>query len=94
MRLMLSFTIPVQKGNETAKDGTLGAAIDTLLEQTNAEAAYFMVKDGQRAGMVFFELEDQARLAEINEPFFAAVNAAIEIMPVLSPDDLRRGLTK
>ena len=94
MRLMLKFTIPVEKGNETAKDGTLGAAIDALIEQTNPEAAYFTLEGGERAGMIFFEVDDQARLTELNEPFFAATDAAIKIVPVLTPDDLRRGLSK
>lgn len=94
MRLMLRFTIPVERGNETAKDGTLGAAIDALIEQTNPEAAYFTLEAGERAGMIFFEVDDQARLTEINEPFFAATDAAIEIVPVLNADDLRRGLPK
>ena len=92
MRLMLRFSIPVETGNRTAKDGTLGAAIDALIEQTHAEAAYFTLDGGERAGMIFFEVDDQARLAEINEAFFAAVDAAIEIIPVLNQDDLRRGL--
>jgi hypothetical protein len=94
MRLMLKFTIPVEKGNQAAKDGSLGAAIDALIEQTNPEAAYFTLEDGERAGMIFFEVEDQAQLTELNEPFFAATDAAIEIVPVLNQDDLRRGLTK
>jgi hypothetical protein len=94
MRLMLKFTIPVDKGNQTAKDGTLGAAIDALIEQTNPEAAYFSLDGGERAGMIFFEVDDQARLTELNEPLFAAVDAAIHISPVLNLDDLRRGLSK
>jgi len=76
MRLMLKFTIPVEKGNQAAQDGTLGVAIDKLIEQTQPEAAYFMVEQGKRAGMIFFELSDQAKL----------------IIPVLNQDDLRKGL--
>lgn len=91
---MLRFTIPVERGNEAAKDGTLRAAIDALIERTQPEAAYFTLDGGERAGMIFFEVDDQARLAEINEPFFAAVDAAIDIAPVLTLDDLRRGLAK
>ncbi len=92
MRLMFKFTIPVEKGNQAARDGTIGPAIDALLKETNAEAAYFMMEDGKRAGVIFFELEDQARLAKINEPFCAALDAAIDIVPALNADDLRRGL--
>lgn len=93
MRLMLSFSIPVERGNSAAADGSLREAIDTLLEQTDAEAAYFALNSGQRSGIVIFELDDQARLTAINEAFFAAVDASIEIQPVLTPDDLRRGLS-
>jgi len=35
---------------------------------------------------------DQVQLIQINEPMMAAFNAAIEIVPVLSFDDLKRGL--
>ena len=94
MRLMLRFTIPVERGNEAAEDGTLGPAIDALIERTKPEAAYFTLDGGERAGMIFFEVDDQARLTQINEPLFAALDAAIDIVPVLTLDDLRRGLPK
>jgi hypothetical protein len=92
MRLMLKFTIPVEKGNAAAADGSLGAAIDALIEQVTPEAAYFTLEQGKRGGMVIFEESDQARLTAINEPLFARLDAAIEIMPVLTIEDLRRGL--
>lgn len=92
MRLMLKFTIPVEKGNQAAQDGTLGRAIDELIEQTKPEASYFMVEQGKRAGLIFFELDDQARLPGINEPLFAKLYASVKIVPVLNRDDLRKGL--
>ena len=46
MRLMLKFTIPVEKGNQAEKDGTLGKAIQALVQSVNAEAAYFALEDG------------------------------------------------
>ena len=94
MRFMLKFTIPVERGNAAAKDGTIEKAIDALIANTKAEAAYFMVSDGKRAGLVFFEESDPKRLAEINEPFFAAVDASIDIVPVLSHAELDRGLPR
>lgn len=93
MRLMLKFTIPVERGNKAAADGTIGEAIDNLIKQTGAEAAYFTMIDGKRAGMIFFEETDQANLARIQEPMFAALNASIETVPVLTFDDLKRGLS-
>jgi hypothetical protein len=92
MRLMLRFSIPVERGNEAVADGTIGQAIENLVKATKAEAAYFTMIDGERGGMIFFEEEDQARLTQFNEPMFAALDAAIEIMPVQTLDDLKRGL--
>jgi hypothetical protein len=92
MRLMLKFTIPVAKGNRAAADGSLARAMDTLLEQVKPEAAYFTLQDGERAGLIIFNETDPARLTMINEPLFAELEAAIEICPVLTIDDLRKGL--
>lgn len=92
MRLMLRFTIPVERGNKAVADGTMGPAIEALINQVRAEAAYFTVIDGERAGMIFFEESDQARLPEINEPLFAKLDAFIEVVPALTLEDLKRGL--
>ena len=94
MRLMMRFTIPVERGNKTFADHTIGDAIEALVEATNAEAAYFTTIDGKRAGFIFFEETDQARMAKLNEPMFAALNAAIDITPALTLEDLKRGLSQ
>jgi hypothetical protein len=88
MRLMLRFTIPVEKGNEAEADGSLSRAIKTLVEQVQPEAAYFHLQDGKRAGTVFFNESNSARMAVINEPLFAELNAAIEIQPAVSLEEL------
>ncbi|MCP4330897.1 MAG: hypothetical protein GY791_21120 [Alphaproteobacteria bacterium] len=92
MRMMFRFTIPVEKGNAAISDGSLAEAIEALLAEHKPEAAYFLVDQGKRAGMVFIDIADPAELAHINEPLFAKLDAAIEIMPVLTAEDLRRGL--
>ncbi len=92
MRLMLKFSIPVERGNEAVADGSIGKAIETLVADTGAEAAYFTMIDGERGGYVFFEEDDQANLTRYNEPMFAALDAHIEIVPVQTLDDLKRGL--
>jgi hypothetical protein len=94
MRLMLKFRIPVERGNAAVADGAVAKAIEELVAEVNAEAAYFTLIDGERAGMVFFEEADQARLPQINEKLFAALDADIEIIPVLNLQDLERGLPR
>jgi hypothetical protein len=88
MRLMLRFTIPVEKGNEAEADGSLSTAIKELVEKVQPEAAYFHLQDGKRAGTIFFEESSQARMAVINEPLFAKLNAAIDIQPAVSLEEL------
>jgi len=92
MRLMLKFSVPVETGNDAVEDGSMAKAIEKLVADTGAEAAYFSLIDGERAGYVFFEETDQAKLTTYNEPLFAALDAHIEIVPVLSLEDLKRGL--
>ena len=88
MRLMLRFTIPVEKGNEAAADGSMSLAIRKLAEQLKPEAAFFHLDDGQRAGTIFFEEKEQSQMAAINEPLFASLNAKIDIQPAVSLDEL------
>lgn len=92
MRLMLRFTIPVEKGNEAEADGSLAKAIKALVEKVQPEAAYFHLHEGKRAGTLFFEETDQAQMAAINEPLFAQLNAAIEIQPAISMMELAEKL--
>ena len=41
MRFMITCRIPVDKGNELAKTGSLGSTIQSIMEELETEAAYF-----------------------------------------------------
>ncbi len=88
MRLILSFTSPVQKGNEAISDGTLTLALKKIVEKVKPEAAYFHLDDGCRAGTIVFEATDQLQMAEINEPLFEKLEAKIDIQPAISLEEL------
>ncbi|WP_141701182.1 DUF3303 family protein [Methyloceanibacter methanicus] len=90
---MMRFSIPVERGNEAHKDGSMGPAIEAIVSETKAEAAYFTVEGGERTGYIFFETDDPAVLPKLNEAMFAALDAAIDIVPILTLDDLKRGLS-
>jgi hypothetical protein len=92
MRIMLKFRIPVERGNEAAKDGSLGSTIDALLAARQPEAAYFHTEHGQRGGTMVFDVAEAAELVQIAESLFSNLNAALTYEPVLNVDDLRRGL--
>ncbi|MCP4976239.1 MAG: hypothetical protein GY931_08775 [Maribacter sp.] len=88
MRLILRFTIPVQKGNESISDGTLTLALKSLVDKVKPEAAYFHLDDGCRAGTIVFEATDQLQMAGINEPLFEKLDAKIDIQPAISLEEL------
>lgn len=94
MRMMLKFTLPVEKGNAAINDGSLGRAMESIMSKLKPEAAHFMPTDGKRGGMIFFDLAEPAQIVEAVEPFFLNLNAAIELVPVMNGDDLRKGLGK
>jgi hypothetical protein len=40
-----------------------------------------------------FDLKSPADIPGIVEPFFQELNAAVDVFPVMSPDDLKKGLS-
>ena len=94
MRMMLKFTLPVEKGNQAFKDGSLGKTLESIMKKVKPEAAYFGPSDGKRSGMIFFDLAEPSQIVEVVEPLFSKLNAAVEIVPVMSADDLRKGIAR
>ncbi len=94
MRTMLRFSVPVEKGNETIKDGSLQQTLEALTQQLNPEAAYFWPEDGERAGLMVFDMADPSEIPQIAEQLFMNLDAAVEFTPVMNADDLQRALTK
>ena len=94
MRTMLRWTVPVEKGNEAIKDGSLAQTLEALAQQLNPEAAYFWPQDGERAGLMVFDMADPSEIPQIAEPLFANLDAAVEFTPVMNADDLQRALAK
>ena len=94
MRMMLRFTIPVEKGNQAFKDGSLGKTLESTMNKLKPEAAYFAPLDGKRCGMIFFDLAEPSQIVEVVEPLFSNLNAAVELVPVMNGDDLRKGIAK
>jgi len=93
MRMMLKWTVPVEKGSTMVDDGSMGTVIETVMAKVKPEAAYFMPLEGRRAGLLFFDMEDSAEIAEIAEILFRGADAAVEFTPVMNADDLKKALS-
>ena len=91
---MLRFTLPVEKGNQAFNDGSLGRTMESVMTKLKPEAAYFAPLDGKRSGMLFFDIAEPSQIVEVVEPLFLNLDAAVEIIPVMNAEDLRKGLAK
>jgi hypothetical protein len=88
MRFLLKVSIPVEAGNAAAKAGRLGKIIHSILEVLKPEAAYFTDDGGKRTGFIFLEIEKASQIPSVAEPWFLALNASVELHPVMTPEDL------
>jgi hypothetical protein len=90
MRILLKVELPVEIGNVVSKKGNLGKTIRSILDELKPEAAYFLSSNGKRAGYIFVEMQDASEIPALAEPWFHAFHASVEIVPVMTPDDLKK----
>jgi hypothetical protein len=90
--MLLKVGIPVEKGNETVKDGSIGQTIQAILADIKPEAVYLLDDGGRRTMLIFFDMAEAADIPAVVEPFMQAFNASVELHPVMVPDDLMKGM--
>ena len=90
MRFMLTFRIPMDKGNAAIKDGSLPQTIQSILEELKPEAAYFGGIEGARGGYLVVNMDDASQMPAFAEPLFLGLGATIQAHPVMVPEDLEK----
>ncbi|MFQ5930554.1 MAG: hypothetical protein ACE5MK_12735 [Acidobacteriota bacterium] len=88
MRVLLKASIPVEVGNQAAREGKLAETVQSILDEQKPEAVYFLAENGTRTALVFLDLESAAQLPKVAEPWFLAFNARIEVTPAFTPEEL------
>ena len=90
MRFMITCWIPMEKGNELAKNGTLGETIRSIMEELEPEAAYFSDIEGARGGYFIVNMDDASQIPAMAEPLLLGLGATIHFHPVMTPEDLEK----
>jgi hypothetical protein len=90
--MMLRAVMDTEKANEARAAGTLPKVMEETLQRLKPEAAYFGPFKGRRACYIVFDMQDSSELPAISEPFFKEFGAEVEVHPVMTPEDLRKGL--
>ena len=92
MRMLLRVQMDVEGGNRAIKDGSFGDILGQVTERIKPEAAYFTAIDGKRTGLLFFDLKDPSDIPAIAEPFFMGVNASVDLFPVMTAEEVGKGI--
>ncbi len=92
MRFMLTFRIPMDKGNAAFRDGSLPDTIQSVLEDLKPEAAYFSDIEGARGGYLVVNMDDASQIPAVAEPLFLAMDATVQVHPVFTPEDMPRAI--
>lgn len=94
MRTMIRWTVPVATGNAAIKSGAMQKSVESMLRDLKPEAAYFFANGGLRGGLMIFDMADASQIPLVAEPLFQALDAAVEIVPVMSAEDLKKAFAK
>ena len=90
MRCMLTFRVPPEEGNAAMKDGSFMSAFQSVLDELQPEAAYFVAIEGARGGHLVVNMDDASQIPAICEPLFLGLGATVQINPVMTLDDTPR----
>jgi hypothetical protein len=90
MKYLLKFSFPIEPGNAVLKDPRFGSKMRQLLADIKAEAAYFTAVDGQRGGYFILNVDEASQIPAIVEPLFLWLNADVELIPLMLPQDLEK----
>ena len=90
MRMIMTVNIPVEKGNEGIISGKMGEFMESTLGNLNPEAAYFTSIEGERTGIIVFDMKDPSEIPLIAEPWFLAFNAKVDFRPAMVLEDFKK----
>jgi hypothetical protein len=93
MRFMFKFSFPkTDESNGWIRDGSIGQKMESMLGETQPEAAYFGSVDGKRGGYLVINMDEASEIPAKLEPLFQELGAAVECSPVMTSEDLRTGI--
>jgi hypothetical protein len=94
MRFILSAKIPTEAGNLMVQDAKLLSKLETYINKVKAEATYFFEADGNRVAAFIVDIQSADQIPVLAEPLFSGMGAHVELHPVMSLDDLKKGMSQ
>ncbi len=85
MRILVTFSMNPEKGDQLIKEGRIGETIGSILEELQPEAAYFTDVEGTRGGFLVVNMENASQIPAITEPLFLQVSGRYRVSSLSSP---------
>ena len=92
MRTLLKASMDTNAANTAISDGSFPKIMTETIDRIKPEATYFFAEDGNRSCFMVFDLKDSSEIPSIAEPLFMALNAKVELIPIMNLEDLQKGL--
>jgi hypothetical protein len=92
MRFLILAKIPTEDGNKMVKDPNFLEKLEKYINKVKAEATYFFEADGNRVASFIVDIESADQIPVLAEPLFSGMGAHVEFHPVMSFDDLKKGI--
>jgi hypothetical protein len=88
--MLLHVKLPHEPFNSLAKNGTVSAKMQRILQEQKPEAAYFTEYEGRRGGILIINVDNPSQIPFFAEPWFLTFNADCEFHGVMTPEDLAK----
>jgi hypothetical protein len=92
MRFLIHARIPTEDGNKMVQDPNFLRKIETYINKVKAEATYFFEANGNRIAAFIVDIKNADQIPVLAEPLFSGMGAHVEFHPVMSLDDLKKGI--
>jgi hypothetical protein len=92
MRFIIRAKIPTEAGNKMVQDPNFLRKLEKYVNKVKAEAAYFFEADGDRVAAFIVDIQSADQIPALGEPLFNGMGANVEFHPVMSMDDLKKGI--
>ncbi|MGH9985077.1 MAG: hypothetical protein ACRD4J_04290 [Nitrososphaeraceae archaeon] len=89
---MIRAKIPTEAGNKMVQDPNFLKKLEEYINKVKAEASYFYEAEGNRVAAFIVDMQSADQIPVLVEPLFSGMGAHVEIHPVMSLDDLKKGI--
>lgn len=92
MRFLIRAKIPTEAGNKMVQDPNFLKKLEEYINKVKAEASYFFEAEGNRVAAFIIDMQSADQIPVLAEPLFRGMGAHVEFHPVMSLDDLKKGI--